>query len=90
MPAFTLRAGLVYMYTGCCGGLDIFVPNYICGFEAHFGDMSVVGGSWAVLDILEVTGRVSWRACCLKKNTFLINIVGKIVKMCLIVKQRHI
>ena len=23
--------------TRCCGGLDIFVPNSICWFRAHFG-----------------------------------------------------
>ena len=34
------------------------------------GDLSVEGGSRAVLDILEVTGRVSWRARCLKKTRF--------------------
>ena len=23
--------------THCCGGLDMFVPNTICGFRAHLG-----------------------------------------------------
>ena len=45
-------------------------PNYICGFRAHFGDTSVVGGSRAVLDILEVTGRVCGRAGCLHEKHF--------------------
>ena len=76
--------------TRCCSELDIFVPNKICGCEGHFGGND---GGWrlrAVLDILEVTGRASGRTRCLQKNTFLIKIFGKKVKMCLIVKQRHI
>ena len=68
--------------TGCCGGLDIFVPNQICGFQGHFWAVSVASGSWANLDILEITGRVSWRASCLKQNTCLIKIVGKNVSHC--------
>ena len=29
----------------CCGGLDVFVSNFLCGFNGHFGVMSVVGGA---------------------------------------------
>ena len=38
------------------------------GLKPIFGEISTVGGSQAVLDILEVTGRVSWRARCLLKT----------------------
>ena len=68
--------------TGCCSELDIFVPNKICGFRAHFGASLVVGGSRAVLDILEVTGRPSGRTRCLQQNTLLIKIFGKKSKKC--------
>ena len=40
----------------------------------------MASGSRAVLDILEVIGRVCGRAGCLKKNTFLITSSGKIEK----------
>ena len=58
----------MFIYTGCCSELDIFVPNKICGFGGHFGDRD---GGWrlqAVLDILEVIGRASGRTRCLQKK----------------------
>ena len=61
---------VIVLSTGRCSELDIFVPNKICGFRAHFGALLVVDGSRAVLDILEVTGRASGRTRCLQKTRF--------------------
>ena len=59
--------------TPCIQGVAvdwIFASRKNCGFRAHFGRH--IGG-WrlqAVLDILEVIGRVSGRPVCLHDNTF--------------------
>ena len=58
------------LITGCCSELDIFVPNLMCGFGGHFGGHDGGWRLWAVLDILEVTGRASGRTRCLKKTRF--------------------
>ena len=50
--------------------IGYFVSNRICGFGVHFRGHIGGGRSQAVLDILEVTGRVSGRGC-LHENTFL-------------------
>ena len=59
-------------FTGCCGGLDIFVPNQTCGFRANFGETYWWWAEPGGFDILEVNGRVSGRTRCLNENTFLI------------------
>ena len=57
-----LSAGTV-QYTGCCGELDIFVSNFICGFEGRFfGVAQVVDGGGLFLTFWMVKRRVSSRA----------------------------
>ena len=55
------------MCTG--GGLAVFVPINICGFRVHFSG-TYRWRSRAVLDILEVFGRVSGRTRCLHETLF--------------------
>ena len=56
---------------GCCARLGTVVSNYLCEFGAHFGCLISGGQLQAVLEILEVNGRVSGRAKYLHENTFL-------------------
>ena len=44
---------MVGTITGCCGGLDIFVPNRICGFGGHFGGHD---GGWRLQAGLDILG----------------------------------
>ena len=58
------------MSAGCCGGLDIFVPNEICGFEAHFGDISVVGPELFLTFWRSLGGSLGEHVVFLKKHVF--------------------
>ena len=66
-PVPSMRAYMSDMYTtGCCGGLDIFVRNRICGFGGHFG----VGGSGLFLTFWRSLGGSPGGQDVFKKTRF--------------------
>ena len=81
---------LLYLPTGCCSELDIFVSNLIYGFGGLFWDVRGEGGSGLFLTFWRSLGESPSEQDVFKKTRVCSKSSGKIVKMCLIVKQRNI